>query len=78
MVLWNDLKLVLTLIFFMYLLKWSSDITGSKMLGIILAAIVAYLTFFSHFEILILVLIFFFGYPFFEKIAEGFKEEEKK
>lgn len=71
--LWADIKLVLTLIFFIYLLKWTSDITGSKMLGIILAAIVAYLTFFSHFEILIFVLIFFFGYPFFEKIAEGFE-----
>lgn len=75
--LWADIKLVLTLIFFLYLLKWTSDITGSKMLGIILAAVVAYLTFFSHFEILVLVLIFFFGYPFFEKLAEGFGGNEE-
>ena len=76
--LWSDIKLVLTLIFFMYLLKWTSDLTGSKMLGIVLAAVVAYLTFFSHFEILVFVLIFFFGFPFFEKVAEGFEPKKEE
>ncbi len=69
--LWSDIKLVLTLIFFLYLLKWTTDMTGSKMLGIVLAAVVAYLTFFSHFELLVFVLIFFFGLPFFGKLMEG-------
>lgn len=73
--LWTDIKLVLTIIFFIYLLKWTTDFTGSKMIGIILAAVVAYLTFFQHFEILVFVLIFFFGYPFFGKISEGFSGE---
>jgi hypothetical protein len=72
--LWSDLKLVLTLIFFIYLLKWSSDFTGSKAIGVILAAAVAYLTFFQHFEILVFILVFFFGYPFFSKVAEGYSK----
>ena len=76
--LWNDLRLVLTIIFFIYLLKWSTDFTGSKKIGLILAAVVGYLTFFKHLEILIFVLIFFFGFPFFGKMAEGFESGDKK
>ena len=59
--LWSDLKLVLILVFFLYLLKWSNEFTGSKKLGLIIAVVIAYLTFYSHFEILIWVLILFFG-----------------
>lgn len=74
--LWADIRLALMLIIFIYLLKWTVDFTKSKALGVIIAAVIAYLTFYQHFEILVFVVIFFFGYPFFEKIAEGFSGDE--
>ena len=69
--LWSDLKLALGIMFFIYTITWLSGMTGSKKLGILIAAVVAYLTFFSHFELLIVVLILFFCFPVFEKAAEG-------
>jgi len=69
--LWSDLKLVLMLVFFLYLLSWSNEFTGSKKLGLLIAVIIAYLTFFQHFEILIWILILFFAYPFFTAVSEG-------
>ena len=71
--LWGDLTVMLMILFFIYLLKWTTDFTGSKKIGLILAVVIGYLTFFRHIEILIFVLIFFFGYPFFGKIVEGFQ-----
>ena len=73
--LWSDIKLALVLISFVFLLKWTSDITGSKKVGIIFALVIAYLTFYSHFEILIFVLLFFFGYPFFGEIANAMEKK---
>lgn len=70
--LWADVRLALIIIVFMYLLEWTVSFTESKAIGLILAAAIAYLTFYQHYGILIFVLIFFFGYPFFEKLAEGF------
>ena len=70
--LWADVRLALIIIVFMYLLQWTVNFTKSKSIGLILAAAIAYLTFYQHYEILLFVLIFFFGYPFFEKLAEGF------
>jgi chromate transport protein ChrA len=69
---WADLQLVFIIIFFIFLLKWTTDQVNSKVIGFILAVVIAYLTFYTHIEILILVLIFFFGFPFFSKVAEGF------
>ena len=60
--LWSDVRLALTLIIFIYLLKWTVDFTKSKALGVILAAVVAYLTFYQHFEILVFVLVFLSEY----------------
>jgi chromate transport protein ChrA len=68
---WNDLKLALTLILFVYLVTYLSGLTGSKKLGIIMAAIVAYLTFFTHWEMLVLILVIFFAYPFFIGLADA-------
>ena len=68
---WSDLKLALTLILFIYLVNYLSNITSSKKIGIILAAIVAYLTFFSHWEMLVIILVIFFGYPFFTGLADA-------
>ena len=69
--LFEDVKLALIIITFIFLVGWTSDKAGSKTLGIVLAAIIAYLTFYTHFEILIIVLLLFFGYPFFEQIVAG-------
>jgi len=70
--LWADLRLALIIIVFIYLLQWAITFTGSKAVGLILASVLAYLTFYQHYSILVLVLVLFFGYPFFEKLAEGF------
>ena len=75
---WTDLKLALTLILFIYLVNWLSDLSKSKKLGIILAAIIAYLTFFTHFEMLVIIMVIFFAYPFFMGLAEALAPDEKK
>lgn len=74
--LWMDLKLAFTIIAFIFLVKWSADILDNKPLGIILAAVIAYLTFFSHYELLILVVVFFFGYPLFAAFGEAMAGED--
>lgn len=78
MAFWADIRIALTLIIFIYLVKWMEDLTKSKALAIILGAAIAYFTFFKHFEILIFIVIFFFGYPFFEAFSKGFIVEDKK
>lgn len=68
---WNDLKLALTLILFIYTVNYLSGLSGSKKIGIVMAVIVAYLTFYSHWELLVLILIVFFAYPFFGGFAKA-------
>ncbi len=74
--LWNDLRLALTIIAFIFLVKWSTGVIDNKPLGIIIAAVIAYLTIFSHYELLILAVIFFFGYPVFQAFGEAMSEED--
>jgi len=69
--LWTDLRLVFTVIFFIYLVKWGVDLTKSKTLGIVLASIVSYFTFYSHFELVAIIVVLFFGYPFFSALADA-------
>ncbi|MBI1973869.1 hypothetical protein HYS54_03565 [Candidatus Micrarchaeota archaeon] len=71
--LWSDVRLALTLIVFLYLAKWTIDIGGGKKTGIIIAAVIAFLTFYSHWELLALVVVFFFAYPFFDEAAKVFE-----
>jgi len=73
---WSDLRLALTIIAFIFLVKWSSDVLDNKFLGIIIAAIIAYLTFFQHYELLILGVILFFGYPIFQGIGEAMGQDD--
>jgi len=73
---WSDLRLALTIIAFIFLVKWSSDILDNKLLGIIVAAIIAYLTFFRHYQLLIIGIILFFGYPIFAGIAKAMSDED--
>lgn len=74
---WSDLKLALMLMVFVYVVQWMTGITGSKKVGIVIAAVVAYLTIFSHFEILLFVILFFFAYPFWDRMVEGFAGEPR-
>ncbi|RLG21834.1 hypothetical protein DRN74_00185 [Candidatus Micrarchaeota archaeon] len=73
--LWSDIGIAITIILFVYLVKWASDLTKSKTLGIIIGAAIAYFTFYQHFEVLLFVLLFFFGYPFWESLTKGFLGE---
>lgn len=72
--LWTDLRLAFTIIAFIFLVKWSTDTLNNKALGVILAAVIAYLTFYSHYILLVIVMIFFFGYPIFEGFYEAMSE----
>ena len=71
---WSDLKLALTLILFVYLVSYLSGLTGSKKLGVVMAVVVAYLTFFSHWEMLVIILVIFFAFPFFTAIADALSD----
>ncbi|MFW5902653.1 MAG: hypothetical protein ACOCTT_02075 [archaeon] len=68
---WGDLRLALTIIAFIFLVKWSADVLDNNLLGVIVAAIIAYLTFFRHYELLVIGIILFFGYPIFAGIADA-------
>lgn len=67
--LWSDTELALTIIIFIYLVTWASDLTKSKKIGVILALVIAYLTIFSHPWLLFITVLFFFGYAFVEKFT---------
>ncbi len=68
---WGDLRLALTIIAFLFLAKWSADVFDNMLLAIIVATVIAYLTFFRHYELLIIGIILFFGYPIFAGIGEA-------
>lgn len=71
---WTDLQLAAVLIIFIVLTNWSIDITGSKKVGLVIAIIITYLTVYKHPIILLLVVIFFFGYEAFTDFEEMFEE----
>ena len=64
--LWTDLQLATVLFIFVYLVQWAIGTTGSRKIGIVLAIVIVWLTVYQHCEILIIVIVFFFGYAFFE------------
>ena len=68
--LWNDLRLALVLMVMVHIVQWAVGGTGSKKLGLVLAAIITYLTIYSHWELLIITVILFFGYEFFASVGE--------
>ena len=70
----NDLKLAFILILFIIFVKWVIDKTGSKVLAIVVAVIFAYLTFYSHYELLIIAILFFFILPSVIKLIEGYQK----
>lgn len=72
--LWTDLQLAAILFVFVYLVQWAISMTGSKRVGILLAIVIVYLTVYRHFELLVLTMIFFFGYAFFDTFEATFVE----
>jgi hypothetical protein len=70
--LWSDLRIALTLFILVYLVQWAVAGTGSRKIGFALAIIIVFLTVWQHFEILIIVVMFFFGYAFFESFEQTF------
>ena len=69
---WSDLKLAFVLLLFIIFIKWVIDKTGSKVLAIVVAVIFAYLTFYSHYELLIIAMLFFFILPVLIKLIEAY------
>lgn len=69
----NDLKLAFVLILFIIFIKWVIDKTGSKVLAIVIAVIFAYLTFYSHYELLIIAILFFFLWPAIEQLIKAYR-----
>lgn len=70
--LWTDIQLAAVLFVFVYLVQWAISMTGSRRVGILLAIILVYLTIYQHVEVLILVMILFFGYAFWENFEATF------
>jgi hypothetical protein len=70
--LWTDVQLAAILFVFVYLVQWAIAMTGSRKIGVVLAIILVYLTIYSHVEILVLVILMFFGYAFFESVEKSF------
>jgi ABC-type amino acid transport system permease subunit len=68
---WTDFRLALILIVFVYIVQWTISQTGSKKTGVIVGTIVAYLSIFRHWELLVFIIIFFFGYNFFYRLEEA-------
>ena len=74
--LWTDLQLASILFVFVYLTQWAIGMTGSRRVGILLAIVLVYLTIYQHFEVLVLVMIIFFGYAFFDTFEATFVERK--
>ncbi|MCD6522159.1 MAG: hypothetical protein J7K68_00260 [Candidatus Diapherotrites archaeon] len=72
--LWTDLQLAAILFVFVYLVQWGIGTTGSRKVGILLAIIIVYLTIYQHFIVLVFVVIFFFGYAFFDQFEKLWSE----
>jgi hypothetical protein len=70
--LWTDLQLAAILFVFVYLVQWGIGMTGSRRVGILLAIVIVFLTVYQHFLVLVLVIVFFFGYAFFETFERTF------
>ena len=76
----QDLVVVLTLFYFLWIFSWGKKVLGSAKLAVLFALIVVYLVFFLHPELVwVPVIIFFvatFGSSMFDKmeITKGTKE----
>jgi len=70
--LWTDITLAAVLFVFIYLVQWAISMTGSRRVGILLAIVLVYLTIYQHIEVLVIVMVLFFGYAFFENFEATF------
>ncbi|MBR9707267.1 MAG: hypothetical protein GOV15_02420 [Candidatus Diapherotrites archaeon] len=73
---WDDVRLALTLLFFILILNWSKQSMGSKT-AVVFAGVLTYLTFFKHPSLVwLMVLVYFAGTGIFNsflKAVEGIK-----
>ncbi len=65
----TDLQMALIIIVFVYVIAWATELTKSKKIGVILALIIVYLTVYQHFSLLLIVIVLFFGYAFWDKFT---------
>ena len=68
---WSDLQLALVLFVLVYVVQWAIANTGSRKIGIIIGIVVVYLTIYQHWQLMVLVAVFFFGYAFFVSMESG-------
>ncbi len=75
----KDLRLAFAIIFFVWILNWARANLGSPRLAILIAIVVAYLTFFKHPQLIWWVigaiLLTTFGKSFLDKISPGKPEK---
>ena len=73
----EDVRIALTLVFFVWILNWAKDNLGSPKIAVVLAAVIVYLTFYKHKELVwvVVALILFstFGKGFLSKVMGGGK-----
>lgn len=69
---WTDIQLAAILFVFIYLVQWAISMTGSRRVGILLAIVLVYLTIYQHMEVLVIVMVLFFGYAFWENFEMTF------
>jgi len=69
---WTDIQLAAILFVFVYLTQWAISMTGSRRVGVLLAIVLVYLTIYQHIEVLVLVMVLFFGYAFWENFEGTF------
>jgi len=78
--LWDNLWVVLSLVYLIWLYAWAKKQLGNTLLAVLFAVIVVYLTFFQFPELVWLPVVFFFIAFFFsgmfEKIGKGQTEKD--
>lgn len=73
----QDFELALILVFFVWLFAWTKGQLGDPKLAVIIAAIVAYLTVYSHPELLWIAVILMFAATYGKGILQAFGIKEK-
>jgi len=67
----TDIKLVLLLIVFIFIVNWTKETTNSKILAVIVGLIITWLVF-MHEELAIIAIVIFFAFPYIIKpMLEG-------
>jgi len=73
----QDIELALILVFFVWLFAWTKGQLGDPKLAVIIAAIVAYLTVYSHPELIWIAVIILFFVTYGKGLLQAFGIEGK-